>query len=101
MSKNRFQDLTRFIEFSAPAQSSSGTSSDNRWGLIDEFVSAFNNHRSVNFIPSNTICVDESMSCWYVLVGHWSSVGLPQYVALERKPENGAEIQNSWRGESG
>jgi hypothetical protein len=29
------------------------------------------------------------------------NVGLPTYVAMERKPENGCEIQNCYDGKSG
>ena len=38
--------------------------------------------------------MDESISRWYGLGGSWIDVGLPTYVAMERKPENGCEIQN-------
>ena len=47
------------------------------------------------------ICVDESMSRWYGQGGHWINHGLPQYVAIDRKPENGCEIQNAACGMSG
>jgi hypothetical protein len=45
--------------------------------------------------------VDESISCWYGLGGHWINIGLRQYVAIDRKPENGCEIQNCGDGRSG
>ena len=41
------------------------------------------------------------MSRWYGMGGFWINEGLPQYVAMERKPENGCEIQNSADGVSG
>lgn len=45
---------------------------------------------------SDTICVDESMSCWYGKEGgQWINYGLPQYIAIDQKPENGCEIQNA------
>ncbi|KAI2511132.1 Transposase IS4 [Fragilaria crotonensis] len=47
------------------------------------------------------ICVDESMSRWYGQGGHWINHGLPQYAALDRKPENGCEIQNAACGVCG
>jgi hypothetical protein len=47
------------------------------------------------------ICVDESISRWYGLGGSWIEVGLPHYVAIDRKPENGCELQNSACGQSG
>ena len=54
-----------------------------------------------NFFPSDEICMDESMSRWYGQVGHWINHGLPMYVAIYRKPENGCEIQNAACGHSG
>ena len=65
------------------------------WKLVDDFVANFNNHRANYFNPSDTICVDESMSHWYGQGGHWINHGLPQYVAIVRKPENGCEIQQN------
>jgi hypothetical protein len=41
------------------------------------------------------------MSRWYGQGGHWINHGLPQYVAIDRKPENGCEIQNAACGRSG
>ena len=32
---------------------------------------------------------------WYSLVGHWISVGLPYFVAMDRKLENGCKIQDA------
>jgi hypothetical protein len=37
----------------------------------------------------------ESMSGWYRLGGYWINIGLPMYVAIDRKPEDGLEIQNA------
>ena len=72
-----------------------------RWLLIDDFVDNFNLHRQRNFIPSENICVDESMSRWYGQGGDWINHGLPMYVAIDRKPENGCEIQSSCCATSG
>jgi hypothetical protein len=69
--------------------------------LVDDFVKNFNDHRANYFNPSDPICVDESMSRWYGQGGHWINHGLPQYVAIDRKPENGCEIQNAACGRSG
>jgi hypothetical protein len=41
------------------------------------------------------------MSRWYGNGGYWIQLGLPQYIAIDRKPENGCEIQNSGCGQSG
>lgn len=62
---------------------------------------AFNVHREEKFFPSEFICVDESMSKLYGLGGNWINIGLPHYIAIDRKTENGAEIQNSACGRSG
>ena len=66
-----------------------------RWKLVDDFVDAFNLHRKESFIPPDIICVDESISHWYGLGGHWMNTGLPCYVAIDMIPENRCEIQNS------
>ena len=47
------------------------------------------------------ICVDESISRWYGQGGGWINAGLPHYVAIDRKPKNGCEIQDSCCGVSG
>ena len=66
-----------------------------RWLLIEDFVSNFNEHCQQFFSPSWHMCADESISRWYGLGGHWINMGLPMYVAMDRKPEDGLEIQNS------
>ena len=68
---------------------------------MDDFVVAFNDHRAATLQPSEMICVDESISRWYGKCGHWTNHGLPMYVAMERKPDNGCEIQKSACGASG
>ena len=68
---------------------------------MDDFVKAFNLHRRENFIPGTFICTDESIRRWYGGGGYWINEGLPCYIAIDRKPENGCEIQNSVCGESG
>ena len=64
------------------------------WLLVDNFVNIFINHRVRNFSPSDSICVDESISRWYGMSGHWIDEGLPMYVAINHKPENGCKIQD-------
>ena len=61
----------------------------------------FNLHRQRFVIPLWLICADESMIRWYGLGGHWINMGLPMYVAMDRKPENGLEIQNTCCAKSG
>ena len=72
------------------------------WGrLVDDFVSRFNEHRTQAFRPSELICENESMSRWYEAGGYCINHGLPQYMEIDRTPENGCEIQNAACGSSG
>ena len=66
--------------------------------LVEDFVENINKHREQFYLASYVLCVDESMSRWYGLGGHWINIGLPMYVALDRKPENGCKIQNCCDG---
>ena len=63
--------------------------------LIDDHVLLVNNHRAKIITPSGTIIVDKSMSRWYSIGGEWINAGLPMYIAMDHKPENGYEIQDS------
>ena len=72
-----------------------------RWKLIDGFVKRFNNYRVHHFFLQTLICVDESISRWHGQGGDRINVGLPHYVAIDRKPENCCEIQDSCCGVSG
>ena len=103
MGRRRFDDLFQCLCFSEQTEPcSDGMSHEqSRWKLVDDFVDAFNLHRKEFFTPYDLICADESISRWYGLVGHWINTGLPCYVAIDRKPENGCEIQNSACGKSG
>jgi len=103
MSRNRFDDLWRCIRFSnqPSVRPPDMTAEQYRWRLVDDFVTSFNDHRASTFSPSERICVDESISRWYGKGGHWINHGLPMYVAIDRKPENGCEIQCASCGESG
>ena len=103
MSRQRFDDLWRYIVWSEqPTVQPEGMSHEkHQWMLVDGFVHQYNRHRETDFIPSDLICVDESISRWYGQGGHWINHGLPMYVAIDRKPENGCEIQNSCCGRCG
>ncbi len=103
MGRVRFDDLWACLRFSyqPPVCPEEVSSEAYRWSLVDGFVARFNNHRAKNFIPSEYICVDESISRWYGQGGDWINHGLPMYVAIDRKPENGCEIQNAACGHSG
>jgi len=103
MPRQRFEDLFQYMEWSEqPDERPEGMPADQyRWMLVDDFVSRFNTHRVTHFSPLHLICVDESISRWYGLGGSWINTGLPMYVAIDRKPENGCEIQNSCCAKSG
>lgn len=104
MPRNRFEALHQHIQYSNTQMMenlSQCNQSDERWDLVLAFVNAINVHREKSFTPSDRICVDESISKWYDLGGSWSDIGLPRYVAIQRKPESGCELQTSSCGESG
>ena len=103
ISKNRFQDLFECVRFSYQPVERPQTmcSQKYRWMLVDEFVDSFNRHRGRHYKPSEMICADESMIRWYGLGGDWINKGLPHYMKIDRKPENGCEIQNIADGRTG
>ena len=57
-----------------------------RCSLIDDMVEIFNKHREDVFILSKCICVDKSISRWYKLGNGWINIGLPVYIAINKKP---------------
>ena len=103
MPRNRFDILWQHIQFcEQPKERPEGMShAVHRWLLVDGFVNIFNEYRDSMMSPAELICVDESMSRWYGNGGEWINCGLPMYVAIDRKPENGAEIQDASCGVSG
>jgi Transposase IS4 len=103
MSRNRYDTILKCLVWSVQAEERPDNVSceEHRWQLVEDFVKNLNNHKAKWFKPSTLICVDESMSRWYGLGGHWINMGLPMYVAMDRKPEDGCEIQNSCCGNSG
>ena len=96
MSRDRYTEILRFLVWShQPAERPRGISHEEwRWMLVEDHKSNFNDHRKQYFHPGWQLCVDESISRWYGLGGHWINMGLPMYVAMDRKPEDGLEIQN-------
>jgi hypothetical protein len=97
MSRQRFDDLWQNIRWSnqCPEQPEGMSSHMFWWQLVDDFVERYNNHCANTFKPSHLICVDESMSQWYGQGEEWINHGLPNYVAIDQKSENGCEIQNA------
>lgn len=72
-----------------------------RWMRVTEVIEACNEPRGAHIIPSELICVDESMTRWYGLGRDWRDIWLPHYVAMHRELENGVDLQISSRGRSG
>ena len=103
MTRRRFDNLWRCLRYSHQPKTKPAnmTGEAYRWMLVEDFVKNFNAHHASQFIPSFMICVDESISRWYGHGGDWINMGLPMYVALDRKPENGCEIQDACDGMSG
>jgi hypothetical protein len=67
-----------------------------QWQCVKGFVDRFNEHRAQQINPSDRLCVHEWMARWYGKGGYWINHGLPQYVAIDRKPAEAAcEIQNT------
>ena len=99
----QFDDLWMCIRFSDQPcnHPSEMTMEQYCWRLVDDFVKNFNEHQVQNFSPSDEICIDESMLQWYGQGSHWINHGLPMYVAINRKLENGCEMQNAACGHSG
>jgi hypothetical protein len=102
MSRNRFDQIWSNLTFSKQTEKTLAmTCEEHHWMLIDDLINNFSRHRATYYYPSERICVDESISRWCGLGGSWINAGLPTYVAMERKPENGCEIQNCCDGKSG
>jgi len=101
MSRRRFDALWSCMTFSQQTGGADDASEKRRWQLINDFIASINDHRASRVSPSDLICVDESMCQWYGQGGHCVLRGLPMYVAIDGKPENGCEIQNAASGRSG
>jgi len=101
MSRRRFDALWSCMTFSHQTGGADDASKKRRWQLINDFIVSINDHRASRVSPSDLICVDEFMCKWYRQGSHWILRGLPMYVAIDRKPENGCQIQNAAYGRSG
>lgn len=103
MSRNRFEMIWKALRFSyqPDTRPDEMPTEEYRWMLVDDFIQFFNSYREKKFFPGAVICVDESISRWYGLGGDWINEGLPMYVAIDRKPESGCEIQAACCGQSG
>mmetsp|Transcript_13087 Transcript_13087/g.15367 ORF Transcript_13087/g.15367 Transcript_13087/m.15367 type:complete len:489 (-) Transcript_13087:196-1662(-) len=96
MSRHRWDQLWKHIRWSKqPHTRPEGMTHERwKWKLISDFVDRFNEHQATRFMPSDIVCIDESMSKWYGLGGGWINIGLHMYIAIDRNPVNGCEIQN-------
>jgi hypothetical protein len=65
-----------------------------QWRLVDDFITEFNKHWCACFHLAEMITIDKSMIQWYGIGRHWINAGLPNCVAINRKPENSCKIQN-------
>ena len=104
MPRNRFSALRRCLRFSCSVDSAERAASDGvdeRWLLVSGFFDAINEHKKATIHPGHTLCLDEGFSRWYGLGGSWIDVGLPHYVAIDRKPEAGCEFWMLADGDSG
>ena len=103
MGRDRFKEIFSEQRYSKqpPSHPSNLSSKQYRWMLVDDHVANFNKKCARNYHPSYSIYVDESMSIWYRIGGHWINSGLPQYISIDRNPKNGFEIQNDADGISG
>jgi len=100
LSRFRFDALWSCVAFSEQTSGGRDESEQSRWDFSTDVVDSINAHRDAHVSPSEYICVDESMCKWYGQGGPWVMWGLPMYVALYRKPENGREIPNAACGRS-
>jgi hypothetical protein len=102
MSRNIFDEISACIRFSDQPKTQGELSAVRYCSKpVNDFVSAVKTHRRTMFTPSEHVCVDESIARWYGQGGHWINMGLPHYVAIDRKPENGCEVQNAACGRRG
>lgn len=101
MPRARFDTLWRAMTWSKRTGAVGSTAEADRWSLVGDFVQSINTHRAAHVTPSERLCVDESISRWYGQGGQWIGHGLPMYVAIDRKPENGCELQTAACGRSG
>lgn len=71
----------------------SGPERDDCWCDVSGFLDEIKEHRKAFVVLSERICVHDRILRWYGLGGECMSIGLHQYVAVERKAENGGELK--------
>jgi hypothetical protein len=102
MSRGRFDNVWSCLTTSRQGvRMEDQCSAEHRWQQVADISQSINSHIAAKVTPSGLICVDESMFRWYGQGWHWVEHGLPHYVAIDRKPENGCEVQKAACGRSG
>ncbi|KAL9179705.1 hypothetical protein ACHAXT_008995 [Thalassiosira profunda] len=96
MGRNRFDAIWYALTWSRqPTEKPQDMSSKRyRWMLLDDHIRNYNEHRAKTFSPGGELVIDETIVRWYGLCGAYVNIGLPQYVEMERKPDNGMELQD-------
>jgi hypothetical protein len=64
------------------------------WMLINDFIADNNKYRKRTFVPDGYVEVNKTVIQWYGIGGAYVNTGLPMYLALECKPNNGGKIPN-------
>ena len=62
--------------------------------LVEDFVTNCNKYCLLSFYLGNHLEADKTIIHWYCIGGAFVDAGLPMYVAMDQKPDYGAEIQN-------
>jgi len=101
MSRDPFDSLSSCMAYSEECTDPAVSFARRRWSLVDDFVASFNAHRAAHVRPSDLLCANQSMRKWYGQRGGWCDLGVPMYVAIDSKPQNGCDIQNTACGRSG
>jgi hypothetical protein len=93
---NRFNDRWYAIRwYCQPPQQQDGILSEQyRWMLVNDFVANIDEYRLRLFYPGNHLEANDTIIEWYGIGGAFFDAGLPMYLALEHKPNNGGKIQN-------
>ncbi len=96
MSHNRFDNILYAVRWSRqPPKQPDGMSSERyRWMLVDDFIDNIKEYHSRTFDPGDHLEADKTVIRWYGIGGAFVDAGLPMYLALERKLNNGGKIQN-------
>ena len=103
MTRNQFDAIWSNIQFlyQLDAHPEKMPSQDCCWMLVQNFIDHFNQHCEQNFHPSAVLHINESKIRWHGIGDDWINEGLPMFVAVDRKPDYGCEIQSICFAKSG